>query len=331
MTAALFRNRSGMDGQRIAVLRQLCMLTWRLPRLIATRRANSRFSILGWDYEIPRAGAFHVCAPTPPHERAPLVSIVMRTTAQRQGWRHEAVASVLAQTYPRLELVLVEDGDDTAREFAKDLSLKSSIAVVYRALPKVGRAAAGNHALALASGQYLAFLDDDDAFFADHIETLVGVLEARPELKVAYGHAWEVPTQVLSMHPLRYEEQAYRSLASYAYDYSAARMQEINLIPIQAAVFRRELYDLHDGFDESLELLEDWNLWLRYSRFGEFTFVRKTTSIYRVPADECLARERDLRMQDWYDRARQNAMAYVPVAHTPSGVMRVSATEIAQG
>lgn len=314
MAVRLLCKPGSIEGQRAAVLRQLGALMPHLPRLIATRRPSPRFAIMDFDYEVARLGAFHTCAPTPAREAAATVSIAMRTTPGRQGWRREAVASVLAQTYPRIELVMIEDGGDTARSFVEHIRGSTSMPIVYRALPKSGRAAAGNQALALASGQYLAFLDDDDALFADHVETLVDALQARAEVELVYGHAWEVRTDVHCSEPLRYEERSYGSLTGYAQDYDAARMQEVNLIPIQAALFRRELYDRYGGFDESLDLLEDWNLWLRYSRFADFAYVPKTTSIYRVPADAEIASERHTRLQAWHERARSKALAYAPPA-----------------
>ena len=65
-------------------------------------------------------------------------------------------------------------------------------------------------------------------------------------------------------------------------------------------LFRRELYSLHGGFDESLDALEDWDLWIRYSSSGSFATVPKTTSGYRVPADPETAVTRQTHLDDAY-------------------------------
>ena len=71
----------------------------------------------------------------------------------------------------------------------------------------------------------------------------------------------------------------------FSRDYSRERLRTENFIPIQAALFRRRLYDELGGFDPSLDMLEDWNLWVRYSLGGKFKLVPKTTSCYRTPVE----------------------------------------------
>jgi len=59
------------------------------------------------------------------------------------------------------------------------------------------------------------------------------------------------------------------------------------------------------GFDENLDLLEDWDLWVRYSLKTDFLFVPKLTSIYRVPADSEERRKRLLRLDDALQSVRE--------------------------
>ena len=56
-----------------------------------------------------------------------------------------------------------------------------------------------------------------------------------------------------------------------------------NYIPIQTIMFEKKLFEEYGGLDESLDALEDWDLWVRYSLHTDFTCIKKTTSIYRVP------------------------------------------------
>ena len=66
--------------------------------------------------------------------------------------------------------------------------------VRYVPLPKSGRCRAGNAGLAQAKGELICFLDDDDLFYADHLEVLVAAWSAQPELGAVYGLAYEVRT-----------------------------------------------------------------------------------------------------------------------------------------
>lgn len=58
-----------------------------------------------------------------------------------------------------------------------------------------------------------------------------------------------------------------------------------NFAPIQSILFRRSAYEECGGFHGDLDWLENWNLWCRYSSLGDFTYVEKIASLYRVSAD----------------------------------------------
>ena len=59
-----------------------------------------------------------------------------------------------------------------------------------------------------------------------------------------------------------------------------------NITPIQSVMFDREVYEKCGGFDEKMDALEDWDLWIRYALKFPFTFIERTTSLYRVPANK---------------------------------------------
>jgi hypothetical protein len=73
-----------------------------------------------------------------------------------------------------------------------------------------------------------------------------------------------------------------------------------NLMPIQAVLFHRSLFERYGGFEVDMDQLEDWNLWTRYTLTDDFVQVRKLTSKYRVPADEHVSVERQLKLDQAY-------------------------------
>ena len=249
--------------------------------LTSRKRSAAKFPFRRWDYEFTRAGAFYSCD----HKIAmapPLVSVIMRTYKGRLPWLREATTSILNQTYPNIELVIVEDGSEEAREFAQQLQSKGELtSVVYSSIAKLGRCHAGNAGLAAATGSFMAFLDDDDLYFADHLEVMLAALARHPDCGGVYGLSFQVPTAVASLEPLHYQEKRFDLI--YRQKFSRAILWHHNYIPIQAAVFRRTLYDEYGGFDQDLENLEDWNLWTRYCLRDDFLMVDKLTSLYRVP------------------------------------------------
>ena len=273
------------------------------PTFLQSRqRSAAAFPFRGVGYELRRDRVPYE------HKRSeqtdlPLVSIIIRTYAGRLGFLREAVASVVNQTYPNFELIVIEDGETGfAASYVRECAAKTDFAIHYLTSPKAGRCRAGNAGLAAARGRYIGFLDDDDYFFADHAETLMAQLLDSPRYAAAYAAAWEIATQVHSMLPLVYEELTHRTI--YRQQFCRGLLWQHNYIPIQAILFDQRLYERHGGFDESLELLEDWNLWTRYSLDAEFVFVDKTTSGYRVPADASQQRERARKFHDYYQFAK---------------------------
>jgi len=226
----------------------------------------------------------------------PLVSIITRTHGERQEFLKESIDSVLRQTYRPLQLVIVEDGTDNARQVVDALQLPTGVTVTYEALPKRGRCFAGNRGLELAQGELFGFLDDDDLLLPDHVESLVGQLHAHPEAAAAYSSSWEIPTEVISLSPLKYVEGK-KSLFGRA-RFSIDALWNYNYIAIQSLLIKKDLFLKHGGFSEELDCLEDWDLWLRYTSEHDFVFLDKATSEFRMPDNESvLSGRRDQHLQ----------------------------------
>jgi hypothetical protein len=250
-----------------------------------------------WGYELRRDGDFHAMRSRRGRAAGdfPLVSILVRTT-QRPAWLAQALASCAHQTYPNLEVVVVEDGERTSEAVVQ--AWDGRLRVQYVATgERVGRARAGNVALAHARGEWLNFLDDDDVLFADHVEVLVDAVTSA-EAAAAYGFAWEAATAVLDRGRALYEEAHVVPRHRPAFD--RARLWRQNYLPIQSVLFHRSLWERHGGFAEDMQQLEDWNLWTRYSLTQDFLAVEKTTSKYRVPHDPAEAARRQAALDAAY-------------------------------
>lgn len=267
------------------------------PHFLQTRAAHiGRYGFRGFDYERARGGAFHA-APAMTGD-PPLISVVVRTMAGRGGRLAEALACLANQTWPNLEVIVVEDGSSGHAALCRFFHGEGGPSIQHHALPRVGRSRAGNVGLERARGAFIGFLDDDDLLYADHLETLARELTARPDTPAVYGLAHEVATEILSEEPWRY--RALRYTDTRARPFSRAVLWRGNYIPIQSVLFRRECFERHGGFAEDLDALEDWHLWVRYSLDAPFVRVPRTTSLYRVPADPALARQREARLRAAY-------------------------------
>jgi GT2 family glycosyltransferase len=320
MFVGLFALRPMFSGMRIKLLAQTWKLLKLAPHFLRTRRKSQEvFPFRMWDYEMAREGAFYEypTAALSPIEQAkasakgaPLVSVLMRTMPGRAGKLSEAMASVVQQTYAQMggpiELVVVEDGGqgvESAKAAIEALRSSGALAkIVYVPLPKSGRCVAGNKALEAATGQLCCFLDDDDLFYADHLEVLVSEWLKQPTLGAVYSLSYEVRTHVQSEEPWVYHNVMHSLI--HRQPFHRPTLWHHNYFPIQTVLFQRKLFEENGGFDLDLENLEDWNLWVRYSLKNEFKLVPKVTSLYRVPDQLDKALQRQAVLDDYYAKAK---------------------------
>lgn len=129
----------------------------------------------------------------------PLVSVIL-TTYQNAALLPRAVDSVLGQSYPNIELIVVDDNDPAspARRATEAVMARYPTARYLRHPANRNGAAARNTGIRAAQGRYLAFLDNDDLYLSDHIARCVEALERQPAcgcvlcdvLKLRAGLCW---------------------------------------------------------------------------------------------------------------------------------------------
>lgn len=113
----------------------------------------------------------------------PLVSVII-PAYNRDRYLAEAIESVLAQTYPAIELIVVDDGSsDRTAEVAQRYAL------TYHFQPNGGISAARNAGIALATGEFLAFLDSDDIWMLDKLSKQMIPFGTDLDLEAVFGYA----------------------------------------------------------------------------------------------------------------------------------------------
>lgn len=263
-----------------------------------------------WDYGLRRDGAFERVET--PDEDFPLVSVIVRTYRGRGELLRQAMLSIANQTYANVEVVVVEDKCDTLRQLAADCAREFGLNASYYACMEESsnRCRTGNIGMAKARGRYFCFLDDDDLLFADHVEYLVSRHSARPVAAACYALGWEAKIIKVGDGP-RYLEVMHECPAGMKRAFDPDLMRKMNYIPIQAVLFKRELFEQYGGFNENLENLEDWELWRRYSNAHEFLHCPKTTSVYHVPFDPAMRLARQAKLDEYYPIADRVAGEYL--------------------
>ena len=101
----------------------------------------------------------------------------------------DAIRSITAQTYPAVEIIVVDDGSRDGSDSIVHALGDDRIRCVAQA--NAGTAAARNRGVELASGRYLAFLDQDDVWLPAKLAVQMALLMADPELDLVLGHVWQ--------------------------------------------------------------------------------------------------------------------------------------------
>lgn len=184
----------------------------------------------------------------------PMISVVM-PCFNAEPFVEEAVRSALGQTYGNVELVVVDDGSTDGspavlarlqREFGSRLKLLHTA--------RVGPYPARNLGLRATAGEFVAFLDADDWWEADCLETLHAALDGKP-LDIAYCGWQNVGVGAPGGQP--YVPPAYEDGDSVEHFLRACPW------PIHAALVRRECIDAVGGFSERMFSSMDFDLWIR--------------------------------------------------------------------
>lgn len=207
----------------------------------------------------------------------PLVSVIL-PTFNRPRTLARAVQSVFDQTYKNFEVIIVNDGGCDIRPVVSMLNDAKKVRVIDHKENR-GLAAARNTALRAAEGAYIAYLDDDDLFYSDHLATLVNSLHLT-DYKVAYTDAVRSYDLVLDNGEPTIKKETIQSE-----EFDREWLLVTNVAPVICFMHTRTALANAGLFDEELGPLEDWDLWIRVSREYEFLHVRKATCEIRWSFD----------------------------------------------
>ena len=207
-------------------------------------------------------------------ESGPLVSLIVRTK-DRPDLLGNALRSVCQQTYANIELVVVNDGGKDVEDMVRELC--EDVPVIYITHENsMGRSAAANAGLKAAKGNYINLLDDDDILYPQHVETLVTWLSLK-RVNVVYS-------SVLSVYfdkPPYLTEHCKKHELVYNIAFDPDRLLFQNYIPLMSVMFKKDNLNKAGFFDENLSVFEDWDFWIRMSRYFTFSHVDKVTAEYR--------------------------------------------------
>lgn len=200
----------------------------------------------------------------------PLVSIIIPCYNAEQ-FVAEAIQSALAQTWPRKEVIVVDDGS-TDRSVARIKEFGG--AVRLETLPHAGAPTARNRGIELARGEYVKFLDADDVLFPEAVSRQMAQRDGLPAKSIPYGQVLDWKTRKPVFDKIRTSPHTAAEEMIFAC-FTGDVLITAPLYPVRAL---REV----NGFDPDLQRSQEWDLHLRLALQGwTFCFAEVPVALYR--------------------------------------------------
>ncbi len=188
----------------------------------------------------------------------------------------ETMASVLGQTYPTIELIVVDDGstDQTAGR-ASEFAAKDARVVVVRQDNR-GVSAARNKGFAVAKGKYIAYTDADDVWMPDHLQLLYDRLATHPELGLVHSDYQEINADSS-------KRNVHSKGGKEGFLLDGLLLGHIEYIPGPSGILLpRSTVEKTGGFDAELSNVADQDFFYRVAARYEIGRVPRVTWYYRI-------------------------------------------------
>jgi glycosyltransferase involved in cell wall biosynthesis len=196
-----------------------------------------------------------------------LVTLVTPTYNQC-GFLAETLDSVLAQTHPALEYIVIDDGSTDGTKAVLQ-PYTSRLTAVHQS--NIGQAATLNKGWSMARGQYLGYLSSDDLLMPNAVARMVAVLDTNPDVVCAFPDSDLIDEQ----------SRVIRRAVCRPFDLETAVVEQECFIG-PGALFRASAFKTVGGWRPDMRLAPDREFWIRLAACGRFEFVRESLTRYRT-------------------------------------------------
>lgn len=194
------------------------------------------------------------------------VSVVI-PTHNREDLLPRAINSVLAQTVKDFEVIVVSDGstDDTEKVVKGIQNRDNRVRFEHYSLGKGGNYAR-NEGIRLSQGEFVAFLDDDDEWMPSKLEKQLVLMEENPKMVLCYT----------GVHVIYVNENIeYSFLPKQEGDLSRVILLDNCIGSTSTPMVRKSVFEKSGVFDNELGALQDFDLWIRITQYGEVGVVKE--------------------------------------------------------
>lgn len=211
-----------------------------------------------------------------------IVSVIITTHNRNENILKQAIDSVLNQTYPYVELIVVNDAPNYERRAEIDSLIKRyGNRVTYIINEKGGGAnVSRNIGASVAKGTYLSFLDDDDYWDLDRLNEVVKELELG--FDVVY-HDIIIFSPKENRRIYRYPIQEEKMLERILYSNDWGGFSSVTM--------RKNKFDEAGRLDPSAKSQQDTDLWIRLAQTCKVSYINKPLTFYRDSPDSISANE----------------------------------------
>ena len=217
----------------------------------------------------------------------PLVSVLI-PAYNAADYIAETISSVLAQTWPNLEVIVVDDGSKDAT-LAKARQFEGKVQVVTQT--NAGASAARNHAFSLAAGEYIQYLDADDLLHPDKIKAQMHCLAGQPTTVIsasAWAMFYTVPDENALQPTILWRDY------SNPVDWLVDAWQNVVWMQPSAWLAHRTLLEAAGPWNEELSLHDDGEFFCRVLlRSSKIKFCSEAKSFYRKGLSNSLSTTRN--------------------------------------
>ena len=205
------------------------------------------------------------------------VSVVVRTL-NRPFLLKKALTSLANQTYRDFEVVLVNDGGEDVGDLVSFYQKYFPIQYIHHDQSK-GRTPALNVGVTHSKGRWVGFLDDDDILFPWHLELLHQYLTSQKDCRLAYSNYNR------SIFRTNQDEYAFVIQGVEPWSYDKKDLWVSNHTPIHTWLLAKDSFDKVGLFDETMQMLEDFEFLIRLSNITDFLHVDRVSCDYRFYLD----------------------------------------------
>ena len=202
----------------------------------------------------------------------------------------KSLESILRQTFRKFKIIICNDGKEKILDLSQalfDQHKFRNYLVIDPGTKYQGASAARNECLGAGSSKYVAFLDDDDEYFPDHLEILVNFLDAHSDVDFAFSKAWGVKEK--DCQAIRAEiwiedlpDGKVKGFLPAPY-YQPEMIYKTNICPTLTVMMRRECLEKIGGFNEDFVCLNDWAAWAKIVLAGyKMAHINKFTAEYSI-------------------------------------------------